>query len=827
LKWTIDGATTFSITQAVPTTYKFLIINTALGGAAGTVNGSTLPQTFSVDYVRAWLADAIPPTAPANLTAAGGLTSATLTWTAAADNVGVARYNVYRSTVIGFTPAGGNLIGTTTATSYADSAPAGTYYYVVTAQDAAGNVGPASNEAGATITGDTVPPTVAITAPANNTNVTGSVAVTANATDNVGVTGVQFVLDGANLGAEDTAAPYSAPWNTAAAANGSHTLTAVARDAAGNTTTASAVTVTVNNVPDTTPPAVSITSPAGGATVSGSIAVSASASDDGGVAGVQFLIDGANLGAEDTTAPYSVSWGTTTAANGSHTLTARARDAAGNTTASAAVTVSVSNTTTTGLVAAYGFDEGTGTTAGDSTASGLNGTLNGAAWVTTGKYGKALSFNGTSSLVTVADAGPLHLSAAMTLEAWVYPTTASTNFATAVLKERGTTGLAYSLYVTDGANRPPSGYINVGGVDRNATGTMVLPLNTWTHLAVTYNGSTFRLYVNGVQVASKSQTGTIASSTSPLRIGGNSVWGEYFNGLIDELRVYNTALTQAQIQSDMNTPVGGGGGAQLADRPAASPSPGTPALPEEQLPTLLAAAVARWNAAGVPAALLPEPAAVPVHIADLPGSGLGFTNVATREIWIDRDAAGYGWSTAAVPVELPELGARVSAERFDLETVLAHEVGHLLGIADLTPSPDRPADLMDQTLAPGEVRLPSALDVRLAARAAGFNGPAAPSGSIASVPPQVSLDGIAVPLPGTFGWDGTVTGASSWALFDQRPFQWEERPVALPTSADLASRSIDPNGGVPLTVGVPAAGDEVRPAPSTLAEDMSPRPPSP
>src|SRR5713226_2217327 len=80
--------------------------------------------------------------------------------------------------------------------------------------------------------------------------------------------------------------------------------------------------------PDTTPPTVSITSPASGATVSGTISVTATASDDVAVAGVQFKLDGANLGAEVTAAPYSVSWDTTTASNGSHTLTAVARDAA-------------------------------------------------------------------------------------------------------------------------------------------------------------------------------------------------------------------------------------------------------------------------------------------------------------------------------------------------------------------------------------------------------------------------------------------------------------------------------------------------------------------
>ena len=74
--------------------------------------------------------------------------------------------------------------------------------------------------------------------------------MTANASDNVGVTGVQFRLDGANLGAEDTAAPYSISWNTTLVTSGSHTLTAVARDAAGNLTTSAAVTVTVSNDSD-------------------------------------------------------------------------------------------------------------------------------------------------------------------------------------------------------------------------------------------------------------------------------------------------------------------------------------------------------------------------------------------------------------------------------------------------------------------------------------------------------------------------------------------------------------------------------------------------
>ncbi len=192
---------------------------------------------------------------------------------------------------------------------------------------------------------DTTAPTVSTTSPASGATVSGTITVSADASDNVGVAGVQFQLDGANLGAAQTTAPYSASWDTTSGTNGSHTLTAIAWDAAGNTATSAPVTVTVSNAPppDTTPPTVSITSPGSGATVSGTVSVTASASDNVGVAGVQFRLDGANLGAEDTTAPYSVSWDTTSATNGSHTLTAIARDAAGNKTTSAAVSVGVAN----------------------------------------------------------------------------------------------------------------------------------------------------------------------------------------------------------------------------------------------------------------------------------------------------------------------------------------------------------------------------------------------------------------------------------------------------------------------------------------------------
>jgi hypothetical protein len=197
---------------------------------------------------------------------------------------------------------------------------------------------------------------VAITSPASGATVSDTTTVSASVSiiGALTVSSVQFQLDGTNLGARDTSAPYAVSWNTTTAGNGSHTLTAVARDLLGVQFTSAPVTVTVASAPppppppsgDTTPPTVSITSPSNGATVRGTaVRLTASASDNVGVVGVQFFGDGAALGDEVTTAPYSMLVDTTTSPDGSHVLTAVARDAAGNSKTSTPVTVTVANNT--------------------------------------------------------------------------------------------------------------------------------------------------------------------------------------------------------------------------------------------------------------------------------------------------------------------------------------------------------------------------------------------------------------------------------------------------------------------------------------------------
>src|SRR4029077_14280635 len=114
-------------------------------------------------------------------------------------------------------------------------------------------------------------------------------------------------------------------------------------DAAGNTSATATLTARTAACPETIPPNVSVIAPVNGTTVSGTVSVSASAADNVGVVGVQFSLDGVKLAAQDTTAPYAISWDTTGAANGKHVVTAVARDAAGNSTVSNAVSVTVSN----------------------------------------------------------------------------------------------------------------------------------------------------------------------------------------------------------------------------------------------------------------------------------------------------------------------------------------------------------------------------------------------------------------------------------------------------------------------------------------------------
>ena len=208
-----------------------------------------------------------------------------------------------------------------------------------------------------------------------------------------------------------------------------------------------------------------------------------------------------------------------------------------------------------GLVAAYSFNEGSGTSVSDASGKGHTGTVSGATWAA-GKYGQGLSFDGADDWVTIPDAADLDLTTGMTLEAWVKPTT-QTGWETVLFKEMaGDHAYVLYSYASDVSGRPSTA-VRTGGTMTSVPGTATLATNVWTHLASTYDGATLRLYVNGALVGSRAVSGALTATTGPLRVGGNNVWAEWFNGTIDDVRIYGRALSQSEIQSDMAAELGG------------------------------------------------------------------------------------------------------------------------------------------------------------------------------------------------------------------------------------------------------------------------------
>ena len=198
--------------------------------------------------------DTMPPSAPISLVGNAVLTSqVNLLWNASTDsNSGVVGYRIYRNSI---------QVGTVNlGTSYQDNGlSANTYYsYTVSAYDAAGNASAQSNvvyiKTLAINPQDISLPVVSLTSPTFGQSVSGTINITASASDNIGVIGVQFKVDGVNIQNEDLVSPYNISLNTGMFVNGTHSITAVARDIAGNQNVSAAINITITNAPDSQAP---------------------------------------------------------------------------------------------------------------------------------------------------------------------------------------------------------------------------------------------------------------------------------------------------------------------------------------------------------------------------------------------------------------------------------------------------------------------------------------------------------------------------------------------------------------------------------------------
>jgi hypothetical protein len=220
----------------------------------------------------------------------------------------------------------------------------------------------------------------------------------------------------------------------------------------------------------------------------------------------------------------------------------RCQDVAGNAnTNDFTISFSVASAAAGGPVAAYSFNQGSGTAIPDASGNGNNATVTGATWTTAGRTGAALVFNGTSSRVV----GPtLPLGSAFTLMAWVL-NPSRTPFETIV-----TIGGSRDLYLANGVIT-----FWDGTFDR-AFGTAI-PSGAWQHVAVVSDGTTLRAYLNGAARGSVQSVG-LGAASGTLQVGAwlnGASPTDFFAGTIDEIRVFTRALTQAEVQSLTNTAI--------------------------------------------------------------------------------------------------------------------------------------------------------------------------------------------------------------------------------------------------------------------------------
>jgi len=255
----------------------------------------------------------------------------------ATDNIGVARVEWYLNGVCAGTNFSAPAAFSWDTTGYTN----GGYIIGARAYDAAGNMGSAASITVSVqnVVPDVTPPTASVTAPQAGSTVSNTVTVNVSASDNVGVTRIEWYLNGTCAGTNFSAsAAFS--WDTKSTTNGSYTLQARAYDAAGNVGTSSSITVVVQNpMPDVIPPTVQITSPANGSLLSGKTTkVYVTANDNVGVTRVDLLVDGKSYATSSSSNPV-FAWNISKLSHGQHTLQAVAYDAAGNSTRSTVVTV--------------------------------------------------------------------------------------------------------------------------------------------------------------------------------------------------------------------------------------------------------------------------------------------------------------------------------------------------------------------------------------------------------------------------------------------------------------------------------------------------------
>ena len=209
----------------------------------------------------------------------------------------------------------------------------------------------------------------------------------------------------------------------------------------------------------------------------------------------------------------------------------------------------------TGFVGSWSFEDGGGTTAADGSGLGNDAAVVGADW-TVGMEGGALSFNGAGDHVVIPNDPSLSLASnRVTLACWIYPTSLSTKWST-IIQKTNTSGGWFDWQIYARASDAPTAYRPVFRVNYDkfgeVQGDIVLSTNTWYFIAATYDGSQMKFYIDGTLRGTTNATGTIPNGGRDIWVGSNDNWSEHFAGLIDELYIYDRALSEGEIQALMN-----------------------------------------------------------------------------------------------------------------------------------------------------------------------------------------------------------------------------------------------------------------------------------
>jgi Concanavalin A-like lectin/glucanases superfamily/Galactose oxidase-like, Early set domain/Bacterial Ig domain/Glucodextranase, domain B/Kelch motif len=429
---------------------------------------------------------------------------------------------------------------------------------------------------GGTPPSDTTGPVVAISSHTNNQTVTSSpITVSGTASDSgLGNSGISSVtVNGVAASGGMAVGSGTANWSQSVTLNsGANTITVVARDNSTNQNSAT-VQITVNynpSSPDTTGPTVAITSHTNNQTVTSSpITVSGTASDSGlGNNGISSVtVNGVAASGGTAVGSGTANWSQSITLNsGANTITVVARDNSTNqNSTTGSIVVTYNATQPAGVVAAYAFNETSGTTTFDSSGSGNTGALTNGALFAAGRNGNAVSLDGANDFVNLGNPNSLQLTSSMTISAWINSSSFPVDDG-AVVSKRSNTEVGFQLDTTVDRGPRTIGFklTSSSGALMARYGATALQLNQWYHVAGVYNASTqtIDVYLNG-QLNNGTLLGSVTTSqqnsNSNVNIGQRTGFPGTFNfsGKIDDVRIYNRALTQAEIQTDMNTPVTG------------------------------------------------------------------------------------------------------------------------------------------------------------------------------------------------------------------------------------------------------------------------------